>query len=349
LAETAAEINARPAGIKSRCTHPGMSSDGLGTHIGRIRNATSDGDRVTADLFFSRAAHNTPDGDLAQYVLTLAAEDPAAFGLSIVCDPDPEAERDFLDQHMQNTDDGPRFVSPDQDNEANLPHVRLRPGGLLAADAVDSPAANPTGLFHRQSVAAEAEALACYCLGLAPSAPPIRALSVDPDRAAQFLRRFLHRHNLTIHHQEPTPMSDPDTTTATPEPEPATPSPVEQPPPPATAEPEPELAAPPPVEQPPPPATPEPEPELAAADPRAELRRYIETFGDKDGPTFYLDAVPFEDGLRRQLEALKADNARLRELIEHMRGDACGATFVPDDQRTRTRFRDLVKIAGADD
>lgn len=89
------------------------------------------------------------------------------------------------------------FRSPDPQNVDNLPHARLKE--LRAVDAVDDPAANPGGLFHRgQEFAQEGEALLAWTLGLTPKKPSTTLFGVDPDRAKAFVSRLLARHGLSI-------------------------------------------------------------------------------------------------------------------------------------------------------
>src|SRR5574343_2008678 len=76
--------NQSKGGIKSRFGHPNMSSTALGTFLGRTKNFRRDGDIVRADLHIDPTAHETPDGDLAGYVMNLAESDPQAFGSSMV-------------------------------------------------------------------------------------------------------------------------------------------------------------------------------------------------------------------------------------------------------------------------
>jgi hypothetical protein len=127
--------------VKTRFSHPNFWSDGLGSFLGRTTSARLDGDTVRGDLHFAESAHSTPSGDLAGYVMDLADEDPAAFGASIFFDLDEDAGLAFIAANL----DGPNFKSPDTDNSNNLPHARLK--RLRASDIVDSPAANPDGLF----------------------------------------------------------------------------------------------------------------------------------------------------------------------------------------------------------
>ena len=111
----------------------------MGRHLGRLKDVRVEGEKVIGDLHFAQSAHATPEGDLAEYVMKLAEEDPAAAGLSIVFEHDQEAEQKFMTKFS-----GDSFMSPDEDNVRNLPHVRL--AKLRAADIVDEPAANPEGL-----------------------------------------------------------------------------------------------------------------------------------------------------------------------------------------------------------
>ena len=198
LADVAASINeaamkSETGGMKARFTHPGLSSDGVGQKLGRVRDARVEGDQVIADLHFQKAATRTPDGDLADYVMTLAEETPEDFGLSIVFSQDMEAMEDHV---MRNTQ-GNRYVSPDEGNKNNYKHAML--DELRSADVVDSPAANPDGLFQRgQEAAKEGEALLEYALGLSDAKPSTSHFSVDADRMAIFVTRFLERHELSV-------------------------------------------------------------------------------------------------------------------------------------------------------
>lgn len=193
LAAVTAAIDTSATGIKARFTHPGLSSDGLGQYLGKVRNARLRGKQVIADLHFAESSTKTPDGNLADYVMTLAEETPEDFGISIVFDVDAEAMQAFTETNTQ----GGRYVSPDEDNKENYPHARMR--DLRAADVVDTPAANPSGLFHReQQAAVDAEGLMSFALGLSDEHPTLQALSVDADRVKASVARFLSRHGLMI-------------------------------------------------------------------------------------------------------------------------------------------------------
>lgn len=189
-------------GLKSRFTHPDASSDAMGKHLGRAKTGTLDGDRVLTDLHFSRAAHKSPEGNLADYTMTFAEDDPEAFGASIVFFQDFDATRAHWIQfggHVVLDEYGGEYLagdfqSPDPDNLDNLPHVHLET--LEAVDIVGDPAANRGGLFS--SVAGEADQLLTYALGLSDAVPTVSAFDVDPTRIASFAAKFLKRKGLRV-------------------------------------------------------------------------------------------------------------------------------------------------------
>lgn len=191
-------------GVKSRFTHPGLSSDGLGKALGRSKRFNLAEGQVYADLYLLRAASKSPDGDLPTYVMELAEEDPEVFGASIVFSRDVEGEQVFLDQHSPEG----RFQSPDPRNTKNLPHARL--GRLIAVDVVDTPAANPGGFFSAgQEAAATAEVALSYLLGLSDKAPSAETtFGIHPDRARQFVGRFFQTRGLELRSKEAS-VSDP--------------------------------------------------------------------------------------------------------------------------------------------
>ncbi len=116
---------AGPMGLKSRFTHPTMSDDGLGSFLGRSRNARLDEDRVRADLHLDPSSFVSPKGNLGQYVLDLAASDPDALSSSLVLQTDQEEQ---LDEEGR-----PRLG----DDGEPLPPV-WRPTKLMASDIVDT-------------------------------------------------------------------------------------------------------------------------------------------------------------------------------------------------------------------
>lgn len=191
-------------GLKSRFTHPGLSSDGTGKALGRAHNLARRGDQVVGDLHLLKAAENAPDGNLSGYVMDLAEEDPEIFGTSIVFMRDRLAECSFREANTRDLGDGEgdRFVSPDPLNVENLRHARI--AALKAVDVVDDPAANPGGFFSAAGdVAEQATGVLAFALGLTEQSPGADAFGgVHPDRARQFVTRFLSSRGLTLEHRE---------------------------------------------------------------------------------------------------------------------------------------------------
>jgi hypothetical protein len=76
-------------GQKARFGHPGMCDEQLGKHVGYITNIRKEGDGAVGDITLSKSAQISPDGNLYEYVLQKAAEDPDAIMMSIVFQPGP--------------------------------------------------------------------------------------------------------------------------------------------------------------------------------------------------------------------------------------------------------------------
>ena len=187
IAQVAAELGQAKKGIKSRYTHPNQCGDSLSKGLGRVFYRADGDGKVRGDLHFWKAAHKTPDGDLAGFLLDLAHDDPEAFGASISFMRDAEAEEMFAAANPS---------SPDPANVNNYPHVRL--GQLRFVDIVDEPAANPDGLFHRDDTAAKAAELLEYGLGLSDTKPEGSLFGVEPDRLLGFVSNFLSLKGLQI-------------------------------------------------------------------------------------------------------------------------------------------------------
>lgn len=197
LRQVVAQGNGWKTGTKSRFGHPGMSSTALGTFLGRARQFRLDGDDVVrADLHLDPTSRSTPKGDLGLYVMDLAESDPEAFGSSIV----------FKSREVMRVNkDGTRATGPDG---KELPPL-VRCERLLASDIVDSPAANPGGMFDETGVELSAKAWAT--LDRLLSSPGAE------DLIFQFADRYF-RWRFPDHTQpggimsEPTPAETPETT-----------------------------------------------------------------------------------------------------------------------------------------
>jgi hypothetical protein len=111
-----------PGGLKSRWTHPSLSSDGLGKFLGRQKNVHEDTvlrevgkdtdgkplmkERLVArgDLHFDKTALETPpEGGkaLGVYIMDLAESDPDAFGTSLVLKPKQEYRVDKQNRRLK--------------------------------------------------------------------------------------------------------------------------------------------------------------------------------------------------------------------------------------------------------
>lgn len=277
VSQVDAAIKAKAAGLKSRFTHPGMSSDGLGKHLGRLMDSEVSGDRLLADLHFSKSAHSTPDGDLAQYVADLATEDPSAAGLSIVFYRDYDAEYQFMLANGASIDDGwvdeSTFKSPDPGNVNNYPHARLRE--LCACDVVDEPAANPDGMFSTTPIVREADGAMSYMLGLSEDKPVDQLFGVSIDRAKDFFTRFIQTKGLSIMSKA--------TSTA---------EPVKQ------------------SEQP------EVTREQLAAEVRAELAKFTSRFGSESGVKWFNEGKSYGEAIELHVDALTEQLKAAKEAAE---------------------------------
>jgi len=144
-------------GLKARFGHPNMCSTTLGTFLGRFKNFQRDGEQAKADLFLSNEAKKTPNGNLYDYVLDMAENNPDMFGTSIVFTPGRYFKKD--------SDGNKWFQFPAEDYEFGYENedgeicedekdlseeIFVECAELHACDAVDEPAAND-GLFSKFS------------------------------------------------------------------------------------------------------------------------------------------------------------------------------------------------------
>lgn len=116
-------------GIKARFGHPNICATALGTYLGRYKNYRRVDDSVLADLHLDKSAMNSPKGDLYNYVLDMAENNPDMFGASIAFK-QGEAIKTFEEENGKKVEK--RFAT-----------IKA----LYATDLVDSPAATD-GLFQ---------------------------------------------------------------------------------------------------------------------------------------------------------------------------------------------------------
>ncbi len=83
LDEVVSLASKHKAGIKARFGHPNICATALGTYLGRYKNYRRVGDQVLADLHLDDSAKKSPNGNLYEYVLDMAENNPDMFGASI--------------------------------------------------------------------------------------------------------------------------------------------------------------------------------------------------------------------------------------------------------------------------
>ena len=139
LLQLVEQANLSKAGIKARFGHPNMCSTALGTYLGRFHNYSFNGNAVTADLHLDPSSKTSPNGNLFDYVITMAETNPDMFGASIAFESDAFDTTEIESEGVKKT--------------VNL--FRLKE--LRATDIVDDPAAT-NGLFSADTLPGQATA-----------------------------------------------------------------------------------------------------------------------------------------------------------------------------------------------
>ena len=129
-----------PNGLKSRLSHPDLSNDGIGKFLGRARDPWIDtlaaresvgslkSDPITCvrgDLYIDPSSHDTPNGDIGNYVMDLAESDPDAMSSSLVLQVEEEYRIDAKGLPLRDKDG------------VTLPPLWM-PTALHASDIVDT-------------------------------------------------------------------------------------------------------------------------------------------------------------------------------------------------------------------
>jgi len=185
---TIAHGNQKTQGVKARFGHPNMSSTALGTFLGRAKNFRMDDSGqaaiARADLFLSKEAKDTPNGDLFGYVTRMAENEPDVFGISIVFE-----ESGFYRRNEDGSkiypDYGGKEQWPGWDGKDAREFAEL--AKLHAADCVDDPAANPDGMFSAWSAAQLAGQVTTF---LDEHPEVLRLLAEHPEVLDEFLARY---------------------------------------------------------------------------------------------------------------------------------------------------------------
>ena len=167
--------NEAKKGLKVRFGHPNASGTSLGTFVGRalsFRIRPDTPNVVRGDIHLDeKIAKDTPNGNLYDYILRMAAHNPDMFGTSIVFKPGeaveptdiPEGDRMFADLPVATIDE------------------------FLAVDIVDDPAANPDGLFSAWTK----DQIAGQVTAFLDANPQIwEVLDDHPEAVAPFFERY---------------------------------------------------------------------------------------------------------------------------------------------------------------
>lgn len=165
--------NTRPQGIKARFGHPNMCATALGTYLGRFHNYAFHGERVSADLHLDPTAKATPQGDLFNYVLDMAEQNPDMFGASLVFE-----SANF--ETSETITDGKKTTQK---------FFRLKE--LRATDIVDEPAATDS-LFSADSMPAQATAFLDHNPVLA------QFIFSHPKAIIEFLNNYLNHSDMNL-------------------------------------------------------------------------------------------------------------------------------------------------------
>ncbi len=156
--------NAREKGVKARFGHPNMCSSSFGTYIGRFRNFKLENESVHADLHLDDICKDSPSGNLYDYIIKMAKNNPDMFGASIA----------FVPGKPESTD-------------AEFPSTRIEE--LLATDLVDDPAAT-NSLFA-------VDAFAFQATTFLDSNPGIASLIASkPETIIEFMLKYYSNHDI---------------------------------------------------------------------------------------------------------------------------------------------------------
>ena len=344
--------NARKQGLKSRFGHPNMSSTALGTFLGRLKNfrketiTRDDGskaNRAIADMFVSNEAKETPHGNLYDYVMGMAQNEPDVFGTSIVFTPGRRYRKTSKGQNvyrewqkgpdgecLRNTagdkafrwvDDEGKEVDPAKTDIIERDYIEC--AALHACDAVDDPAAND-GLFSRFSRETVAGQITEF-LDLHPQVwtaiqnnPSIvEALARYGDKVDGFIERYREyrkQNGENIMTEETTSSEQLEKEKGAPSETPETPeTPKEQPPAAETAN-----------ETPDTPKGHETDPAPATELSRDEFLRIVDEFGAEIAAKIVKDGGNYEAALKLAYEAQKTENAKLQEQIGKLSASKTG-------------------------
>ncbi len=163
LSQIAQLGNSKEAGVKARFGHPNMCSSSFGTYIGRFKNFHVEGEKVFGDLHLDDVCKESPSGNLFDYIVKMAKNNPDMFGASIA------------------------FV-PGEPSLTNEEYPATRIDDLLATDLVDDPAAT-NSLFAVDSFSYQATRF----LDENPSIAWL--IAKKPDTIIEFMLKYYSNNN----------------------------------------------------------------------------------------------------------------------------------------------------------
>jgi hypothetical protein len=163
LSQIAQLGNSKEAGVKARFGHPNMCSSSFGTYIGRFKNFKVEGEKVFGDLHLDDVCKESPSGNLFDYIVKMAKNNPDMFGASIA----------FVPGEPSLTDE-------------EYPATRI--DDLLATDLVDDPAAT-NSLFAVDSFSYQATRF----LDENPSIAWL--IAKKPDTIIEFMLKYYSNNN----------------------------------------------------------------------------------------------------------------------------------------------------------
>lgn len=186
IAQLVAFGNKKKSGVKSRFTHPGLSSDGLGKYLGRLKNFRQEGDKALADLHLSELSFKSPGGNLGDYVMDLADESPDSFGMSVVIDVQTVWPMEDGSERKDDGEGRPRGAM------TAIPVARIV--DFVACDAVDEPAANRDGMFSASLWASNQLAEGAFT----DIDEYLSELGIAPDKAFQFALKYFNARGVKL-------------------------------------------------------------------------------------------------------------------------------------------------------
>jgi len=276
-------------GLKARFTHPNMSSDGMGSYLGRWKNFKLDNGTLRADLHIADAAFKSPQGDLGTYIMDMAENEPDMFGVSLATELDMNNLMEFENK---------------SETSGSLERWPMKFTAIRAGDVVDEPAATRGGMFDLsepdlRNLPAQATALLSTYFG--DACPAVVRARIDG-----FLTKYFANQGASM-----PDAATPSATEAELETMPGDTVPAED-----TAAIQDHID---PVAEPD--GVPQPQVEKFGTE---DLGEYMQTFGDAEGARMFRDKIPFQTALLQHLKSVKGVNQDLSAELAQVKSAYAG-------------------------